>query len=251
MAFTPFDWTCPYCNRAQTVAEAKYGHWTNSLGVYGGSHGTLALQQTSIGCASPDCGKTTVHVIVAPSNYRHDIGQWTFIDAPLVDQRVMPGGTGKPQPDYIPPAIREDYAEACLIRELSPKASATLIRRCLQGMIRDFAGISKNRLIDEIDALRTAVEEGTADRSITPETVEAIDHIRGVGNIGAHMEKDIDHIIPVDPGEAQALIDLVEMLFEEWYVAREVRKKRLGKIADMADHKKALKNGGAADVASA
>ena len=55
---------------------------------------------------------------------------------------------------------------------------------------------------------------------MTPESVEAIDHVRTIGNIGAHMEKDIDLIIEVDPGEAQALIELIELLFEEWYVAK-------------------------------
>jgi hypothetical protein len=127
-----------------------------------------------------------------------------------------------------------DYHEACLIRDLSPKAAATLIRRCLQGMIREFAGISKATLYAEIAALRQAVDEGTADRSISPESVDAIDHVRGIGNIGAHMEKDINLIVDVEPGEAQTLIELVELLFEEWYVARHVRTERLERIATMA-----------------
>jgi hypothetical protein len=48
-----------------------------------------------------------------------------------------------PLPDYIPEQIKDDYYEACSILNLSPKASATLARRCLQGMIRDFWGITK------------------------------------------------------------------------------------------------------------
>jgi hypothetical protein len=32
----------------------------------------------------------------------------------------------KPQPEYILPQIRGDYEQACKIRDLSPKASATL-----------------------------------------------------------------------------------------------------------------------------
>ncbi|ASC06056.1 hypothetical protein S101468_01819 [Acetobacter pasteurianus subsp. pasteurianus] len=88
---------------------------------------------------------------------------------------LLPFSNAKPQPDYIPKPIREDYYEACKIRDLSPKASATLIRRCLQGMIRDFAGIQKGTLNKEITDLKEAVETGTADRSITAESVEAID----------------------------------------------------------------------------
>lgn len=242
MAFNEFNWTCPFCDRDQSVAESKFGTSIGGLGVYQNSEGPLALQHITIGCANPECKKVTVHVTVGHAEYNPNFGGLKFTTLTyLFNQRIIPGGVGKPQPDFIPQAIRRDYDEACLIRDLSPKAAATLIRRCLQGMIRDFSGISKNRLVDEIDALREAVKDGSADRSITPETVEAIDHVRGVGNIGAHMEKDIDHIVPVDPGEAQALIDLVEMLFEEWYVAREKRQQQLAKIAGIADSKKALK----------
>jgi Domain of unknown function (DUF4145) len=208
------------------------------------AEGRLAYLITSVACLNETCRKTSAHIVISSAKF-DSLGNYKGIDSgmPLFSEQILPRGNAKPQPDFIPAPLREDYVEACLIRDLSPKASATLIRRCLQGMIRDFAGISENRLIDEIDALRTAIEDGTADRSITPETVEAIDHIRGVGNIGAHMEKDIDHIIPVGPGEAQALIELVEMLFEEWYVAREQRKRKLSKIAGIAREKKAIKSG--------
>ena len=52
------------------------------------------------------------------------------------------------------------------------------------------------------------------------------------------MEKDINHIVPVDAGEAQALIDLIEILFDDWYVARENRQNRLGRIGAIAAVKK-------------
>jgi hypothetical protein len=64
--------------------------------------------------------------------------------------------------------------------------------------------------------------------------------MRHIGNIGAHMEADINVIVDVDPDEAQGLIELAELLFEEWYMAREVRKQRLKKLGVIADEKKAL-----------
>jgi hypothetical protein len=62
--------------------------------------------------------------------------------ATQVDERVqtwslIPSSSAKTFPNYVPKVILDDYNEACLIRDLSPKASATLSRRCLQGMIRD------------------------------------------------------------------------------------------------------------------
>ena len=156
----------------------------------------------------------------------------------VVERRLLPEVLAKPQPEYIPLAIREDYKEACLACDLSPKAAATLARRCLQGMIRDFCGISKKRLIDEIVALRAAIADGTAPRDVSSDSVEAIDQVRAIGNIGAHMESDVSVIIPVDADEALVLIELIEMLFEEWYVERQARKNRLTRIAAIAESKK-------------
>ena len=108
-------------------------------------------------------------------------------------------------------------------------------------MIRDFCGISKKRLIDEINELRAQVQAGQAPANILPNTVQAIDDVREIGNIGAHMEVDIDVIVDVDPDEAQILIELVKTLFLEWYVAREAREQRLGELKSIAEAKKEQK----------
>jgi hypothetical protein len=55
------------------------------------------------------------------------------------------------------------------------------------------------------------------------------------------MERDINLIVPVDPDEAQVLIDLIEILFEEWYIARERRRLHLGLVAAIANEKNKLK----------
>ena len=132
----------------------------------------------------------------------------------------------------IPAPILQDYGEACLIRDLSPKASATLTRRCLQGMIRDFWVISKARLIDEINDLQGKVD-GT--------TWKAIDAVRSIGNIGTHMEKDINVIVDVDPDEANLLLGLIEVLLEEWYIRRHEREEHMQKVIAAAQSKSAAK----------
>jgi hypothetical protein len=132
-------------------------------------------------------------------------------------------------PSYVPAPILQDYNEACQIVDLSPKAAATLSRRCLQGMIRDFHGIVKYKLADEIKALEAKVG---------PELWNAIDAVRSIGNIGAHMEKDISVITDVDPGEAKLLIELVEDLITDWYVHREDQRSRVAKLTAAAKAKK-------------
>ncbi|QYE36915.1 DUF4145 domain-containing protein [Polymorphobacter sp. PAMC 29334] len=165
-------------------------------------------------------------------------GYYIPASAPLFAKRVLPNGTSKPQPEYIPAALREDYIEACKIKDDSPKAAATLARRCLQGMIRDFCGIAKSTLDQEIKALDTMLSNGTSPLGVSAESILAIDQVRGIGNIGAHMERDINLIINVEPDEAQALIELIELLFEEWYVSRRKRQKNLERISEIATAKK-------------
>lgn len=122
-----------------------------------------------------------------------------------------PISLAKVYPNYIPQAIRNDYEEAHAILTLSPKASATLSRRCLQGMIRDFWGIKNSRLVDEIDALKELVD---------PSTKAVLDALRKLGNIGAHPEKDINLIVDIEPNEALKLLKFIELLMQKWYIER-------------------------------
>lgn len=97
-------------------------------------------------------------------------------------------------------------------------------------MIRDFHGVvGKGNLLQEIKAIKDLVPT---------ETWEAIDAVRQVGNIGAHMEKDINIIIDVEENEAKLLINLIEQLFDEWYVARHKRQEKLQAIKNIALDKK-------------
>lgn len=139
-------------------------------------------------------------------------------------------------PDYIPVAIRQDYLEAISIADLSPKASATLARRCLQGMIHDFWGIKRNNLNAEITTLK---------EHIPRRQWEAIDAVRKIGNIGAHMEKDVELIIDVDPDEVKKLLMVIEVLFKNWYIADHEDRQLYDEIARMAADKEAERHSGA------
>jgi hypothetical protein len=225
----PTPWTCDYCGHPQVVTDDNWTDYTNTLEHTEISElGAARIRVQGIVCLNPKCKKLSLDVWLHERVVR-DRG--VASGKQLHHWGLLPESTAKPQPDYIPKAIREDYSEACRIRELSPKSSAALARRCLQGMIRDFCKIQKNRLIDEIKELRARVDNGTSPQGVTHESVDAIDHVRSIGNIGAHMEKDVDLIIEIEPGEAQALIELIEMLLVEWYVERKQRQDRLAKVA--------------------
>lgn len=233
-------WICPYCRHSQVADSDNTFNAGSVFWVGEPDGGKKGYRITALRCLNEPCNKLTVTMELTQA--RKDASGSLHPGTALQQIPVLPSSFAKPQPDYIPNPIKEDYYEACKIRDLSPKASATLARRCLQGMIRDFCGISKSRLVDEIDELRLKVDNDEGPRGVEPEAVEAIDHTRTIGNIGAHMERDIGVIVPVDPGEAQALIELIEMLFEEWYVARHRRQQRLAKLKTVADTKASQKD---------
>jgi hypothetical protein len=240
---SPFNWKCPYCGHSQTVTDHNYHYDYSFQSNEAGTKEKIYFVHRSIRCLNLGCQKLNLSAWLADQKFVNGLG-----DRPgkkLQSWDLLPESISIVQPEFIPLALREDYYEACRIRDLSPKSSATLARRCLQGMIRDFCGINERRLIDEIKALDDAVNEGNAPKGVTPESVEAIDHVRKIGNIGAHMEADVNQIIEIDSEEAQVLIELIETLFQEWYVERQARNERLAKIAAIRAEKDALKSGGA------
>ena len=56
------------------------------------------------------------------------------------------------------------------------------------------------------------------------------------------MERDINVIVDVDPNEAAALIELIEMLIEEWYVTHHRREQHLNRVKQIGDSKDAARN---------
>lgn len=218
----------PYCNHDTTITDPnKYSNW-NKIWIKRSTLGEIGFGISAITCPNEDCQQFTLVARLTNARFlRGDWGESTI----RMTWHLLPESEARVLPDYIPDPIKEDYYEACRVRDLSPKASATLARRCLQGMIRDFWKISKSRLKDEVDALEEKVDA---------DVWSSIDAVRSVGNIGAHMEKDINVIVEVDPSEAQLLIGLIEQLVDEWYVVREDRRKRAESLKNLAESKKVI-----------
>ena len=173
-------------------------------------------------CLCPNCNKHSINISGIGSDMKE------------LSLNVVPGSLAKQFPDYIPKSIRDDYEEACKIVNLSPKASATLSRRCLQGMIRDYWKITdKKSLYNEIEAINDKVD---------PQVKKVLDSVRQIGNIGAHMEKDINLIVDIDPHEAESLIKLIEYLIEQWYIKRHDTEDLLTSIIEINAEKQSVRN---------
>lgn len=235
MSNDAFNWTCPHCERDVTISGANHSEGTHVL-EYPNATGQHAFVSEFIVCPNRQCRKYTLRVAMfgtAVNRFHERVPDGKA----FMSWRLVPWGASRNFPNYVPQAVREDYKEACAIVELSPKAAATLARRTVQGIVRDYWKIVKATLFPELKELATHVG-----RDITQETWDSIDVVRSVGNIGAHMEQDINIIVDVDPEEARLLIQLIETLVADTYVARRARQQHHAKLLALKNNKAAGKD---------
>lgn len=214
---------CPFCNVTMAInytVEEKYKITKRSaerLPMLSDLRESLQedhLLITTYEC--PSCGKLTV----IAKGKGEDFGE--------IDMYLQPTAVFKRFPNYIPSAIISDYEEAHLILKLSPKASATLSRRCLQGMIHDYWNIQEKTLNAEILSLQSKV---------SPQLWQVLDSVRKIGNIGAHMENYVNLIVEINPDEAEKLLKLLEFLIEQWYINRHEQDKLFNEIIGISEDK--------------
>lgn len=236
MSFKVFHWVCPHCKRDTTVVAENCERGGTGFDKES-NLGQAYLTWTRIRCPSPACGKYEFSATLNSGKYEPNpiTGRYEWKALQPIGRgfvRFLPRSMAETFPEFVPIAIRTDYEEACDIADLSPKAAATLARRALQGIVRDFWGAAGRTLKDEIDSVQSKCD---------PMTWDAMEAVRKVGNIGAHMERDVGTIVEVDPSEARMLIALIETLVRETYEARFARAERMGALKSLAEAKAAAK----------
>lgn len=223
------NWQCPSCAHFVTLGEETDETSTQIFGTSAGgdAHEWLFEKRVLYRCPNKACNKNFLEYTVSEANMSSPKGARPLRGVPgqrIARFTVLPA-VPLPLSGNVPASITADYTEAYKIRELSPKASATLSRRALQGMVRDFWGVTKRTLAEELTAIKDKCD---------PDIYEALMGLKSVGNIGAHPERDISLIVDVDTGEAEELLGLLRQLDADWYGVRAGRKDRLGSIARMS-----------------
>jgi hypothetical protein len=129
----------------------------------------------------------------------------SYLFRPKAANRPPPG------PD-VPKELAKDYVEACLVITDSAQASAALSRRCLQHLLRKYAGVKPSDLSKEID-------EVLATKALPSHLANSIDAIRNIGNFAAHPIKSTTtgEIVEVETGEAEWNLDVLESLFDFYF----------------------------------
>ncbi len=194
---------CPHCG------IAFHDHW-HSVGICGPTNEDRTAWTASV-TKCPACKSETIKLLhrdYPPGNAQANI---------ILDFVAYPRTTNrKPTPKELPADIKEDYEEACMVLPLSNKASAALSRRCLQAILRG-QGYMQKDLAKQIEAL---LAEPDFTKAIPTTLRQSVDAIRSFGNFSAHPVTDQTtlQIISVDPGEAEWCLDILEDMFDHYYV---------------------------------
>ena len=161
----------------------------------------------------PSCLKMNLYLVSGDSVAFP--GGYQIIEASIKNAiAVRPFSTNRaPCPMEVPSHIAEDYRDACLVFPFSAKASAALSRRCLQNLLRDAAKVRPSDLSKEIQEV---IDSG----KLPSHLADSIDAIRNIGNFAAHPMKSTStgEIVNVEPEEAEWNLDVLESLFDFYYV---------------------------------
>jgi len=193
---------CPHCitdfhdnERQMFIGRDVKGHW--GIGV----------------CACPACQKLILRLFCA--KYYYPPPNPNGFGEEFISYLVRPKVAGRPPvPTEVPKEYADDYTESCLVLPDSPKASAALSRRCLQHLLRGEAKVKHQDLFNEI-------QEVVSRNTLPSHIAEGLDAVRSIGNFAAHPMKSqsTGDIVPVEAGEAEWNLDVLESLFDFYFVA--------------------------------
>ena len=106
-----FNWTCPFCDRAQTVVEKRYSATADPFYTSEpGADGLIGVERQRFVCSNAGCEKSTINLAIV--KYRKNAsGQYVrdFSEPDLFARQVIPEGAAKVLADFVPKAIRDDY----------------------------------------------------------------------------------------------------------------------------------------------
>lgn len=139
------------------------------------------------------------------------VGQTTeALGTPMV---VHPRNRNRPVPPLVAavnPDLAEDYQQASAVLQDSPKASAALARRCLQFILETKGGATKGETLYK--------QIGDIAGGLPSDVEELMQAVRKLGNIAAHPKEAAGVILDVEDHEAEFMLEVIEGLFDHYYV---------------------------------
>ena len=210
--------------------------------VANGEEGDIRMGEDSQGVSwwvmlnfCPGCDQFIIWIGTMPNGWNEDTNFLEQAHHMLPDNAevkvVYPRTTRhKPVPPEVPPEFAEDYQEACLILADRPKASAALSRRCLQMILREKTEVPHKDLYGEI-------RWGIKNANLPSEITEILDVPRRIGNVATHpmMSLSTGVIADVEPWEAEWCLEVIESLYDHYFVTPARNAERLARLKQKTD----------------
>jgi len=165
-------------------------------------------------CANASCGQLVVRAH-ASKRFRgqplpEDLTQTWF---------VYPRRSARPIDPLVPQELKAEYLEAAELLEISPKMSAVLSRKLVFDLLERYAGIAEY-------TLKGGLDKFIEDTAHPIRVRENLQHLREIGDFGAHTKKDgVGQIIDVSREDAEWTLDLLDRLFDYFVIEPERDKK--------------------------
>jgi hypothetical protein len=190
---------CPHCN--VSVHDAWTGNGFGSDDPF--RNWTLSWFK----CPNTACGKFIIKLTADHPN-----------GARAIDRVVHPVGYVRPVPPEVTDPFASEFTQAVSVLALSPMASAALSRRVLQNVLKQKGQATGRDLIEQIDSVLPRL----------PGHLQDLHAIRNIGNFAAHPTKNTNtgEIVDVEPGESEWLLDILERVFDYYFVQPAIRRKQ-------------------------
>ena len=158
-----------------------------------------------------ECNKISMVFSVEPNVMRF-IGKSESMPE-KIEKMLIPETAGRnPIPNNVEKIYADDYHKAVKLLSIDASASAIYSRRVLQHYIEKKKGIKKQNLQEEIKEL-------DKNKKYPSDIIRLFSYIRHYGKFAAHACTDYDtcELIDVDIDEAEALLSIIEEMFDYDY----------------------------------
>lgn len=248
------------CGNARVAGLRLVGYWSGNSGGRSFMNFEKANPQwaaaeckhgNGFAMACPRCTTQAHFKPIARADYLHDAARaWrisifactscngpvvlmahgAFVPAamPLVNARrvnmIEPASVQRPAPHVAVPAPwRDEYIEAASIQVLSPKSAAALLRRIVDGMLREKTPPATVHQM--IEAMRPPA---------LPDYVwNGLHDLRDFGNWGAHPKwTNVGQLVEIEPSEVDMCFEVVDAMFDHWYVGPKREVERQARVAE-------------------
>jgi hypothetical protein len=169
----------------------------------------------------PECHKIVIFLSSGRPSFSNGVPA-ILVEVKESSLRAWPAGAVVFCPPEVPEDVSKDFLEASQVLPISAQASAALSRRCLQHILVKYGQAAGRDLIQQIENFITT-------KNPPSYIAKQLHAVRQIGNFAAHPQKDTvtGEILPVEPGEAEWNLEVLQSMFDFQFVKPAQQAKRI------------------------